>query len=76
MKEKKPQKGPEGRGSHTMPSRLKRQAILILEDPYISLVTLSFNRFKHLYRFEKWRCRKKTSRRCEAQICPQIIKGE
>jgi hypothetical protein len=71
MKEKKPQKGPgRSRFTYHMPSRLKRQAILSLEDSYISLVTLSFIRLKHLYRFEK------IKGRCGPQNCLQIPKNE
>jgi hypothetical protein len=71
MKEKKPQKGPgRSRFTYHMPSRLKRQAILSLEDSYISLVTLSFSRLKHLYRFEKIKGRR------GPQNCLQIPKNE
>jgi len=44
VKEKKPQKGPgRSRLTYHIPSKLKRQATLSLEDPYIRLVTLPFS---------------------------------
>ena len=77
VKEKKPQKGPgRPRFTYHIPSRLKRQVILSLEDPYIRLVTLPFSRLKHLCRFEKGGYCKKIKGRCEPQNCPQIPKGQ
>ena len=77
VKEKKPQKVPgRPRFTYHIPSRLKRQVILSLEDPYIRLVTLPFSRLKHLCRFEKGGYCKKIKGRCEPQNCPQIPKGQ
>jgi predicted ArsR family transcriptional regulator len=55
LKTKKPQKGP-GRPKFTyrVPSRVKRQVTLSLEQPYTTLVTLPFKKLQHLCRFERW----------------------
>ena len=65
VKEKKPQKVPgRPRFTYHIPSRLKRQVILSLEDPYIRLVTLPFSRLKHLVDSR----REDTARRSRADV--------
>jgi DNA-binding Lrp family transcriptional regulator len=54
---------------------IKHRVSLTLTDPYTVIVSLTFKKLKHLCRFEKGGYCKTTRRRCEAQNCPQIIKG-
>lgn len=77
VKGKKPRKGP-GRPifTYSLPPRLKAKVALSPEDSYISLVTISFRRLRHLCRFEKGGYCKRARTRCEAQNCPQITKKE
>jgi len=75
VKFKKPKKG-HGRPSfvYSLPPEIRNQATLTITKPYTTIVSLTFQRLKHLCRFEKGGYCKKTKRRCEAQNCPQILK--
>ena len=77
MKGKKPRKGP-GRPifTYSLPPKLKAKVALSPEDSYISLVTISFRKLRHLCRFEKGGYCKRTRTGCEAKNCPQILKKE
>jgi predicted ArsR family transcriptional regulator len=77
VKEKKPSKG-LGRPAFTysIPPKVKRQVSLALSDPFTEVVSITFSRLRHLCRFEKGGYCKNMRTKCEAQICPQIIKGE
>ena len=74
---KTPQKGP-GRPvfEYSLPPEVKHRVALTLTEPHTTIVSLTFQKLKHLCRFEKGGHCKNTRRRCEAQNCPQIIKGE
>lgn len=76
-KAKKPQKGP-GRPSfvYSLPPEIRNRVALTLTEPRTTIVSLTFQKLKHLCRFEKGGNCKKTRRRCEAQNCPQILKEE
>ena len=77
VKGKRHQKGPgRPRFAYHVPSRLKGQVILSLEDPYTRLVDLPFRKLQHLCRFEKGGYCKKIKDRCAPQNCPQIPKEE
>jgi predicted ArsR family transcriptional regulator len=71
----KPRKGP-GRPTlaYLLAPNMKRQVTLTLEDPYVSIVSMTFQKLKHVCRFEKGGFCKETYRSCAAQICPQILK--
>jgi len=77
VKTKKPKNGP-GRSTltYSLPPKLRRQVDLTVTEPYTTIVSLTFQKLRHLCRFEKGRYCKKTRRRCEAQSCPQILKRE
>ena len=77
VKAKKPKKGP-GRPSFTysLPPKLRHRIDLTITEPYTTIVSLTFQKLQHLCRFEKGRYCKKTRRKCEAQNCPQILKGK
>jgi len=70
----------KGRGrprfTYFMPPKLHRQPSRLLSDPFDEIVTLSFRKLRHLCRFEKDGYCKKIKKKCEAQNCPQILKGE
>ncbi|MFQ6094962.1 MAG: helix-turn-helix domain-containing protein [Candidatus Bathyarchaeia archaeon] len=77
VKAKKPQKGP-GRPSFTysLPPRLRHRVALTLTEPHTTIVSLTFQKLRHLCRFEKGGYCKKISRKCAPQNCPQILKGK
>jgi predicted ArsR family transcriptional regulator len=62
--------------TYSLPPEIKHRVALTLTDPYTIIVSLTFQKLKHLCRFEKDGYCKNTRRNCEAQNCPQIIKGE
>jgi predicted ArsR family transcriptional regulator len=74
---KTPKKGP-GRPvfEYSLPPEVKHRVALTLTEPYTTIVSLTFQKLKHLCRFEKGGYCKTTRRSCQAQNCPQIIKGE
>jgi predicted ArsR family transcriptional regulator len=61
---------------YSLPREIKNRFALTLTDPYTNIVSLTFQKLRHLCRFEKGGYCKNTRRRCEAQNCPQIIKGQ
>lgn len=77
LKAKKPNKGP-GRPSfvYSLPPEIRNRVALTITEPYTTIVSLTFQKLKHLCRFEKGGYCKKTRGRCEAQDCPQILKGK
>jgi DNA-binding Lrp family transcriptional regulator len=76
LKAKKPRVKP-GRPSFAYFLRpdIKHRVALTLTDPYTVIVSLTFQKLKHLCRFEKGEYCKAIRRTCEAQNCPQTIKG-
>jgi hypothetical protein len=74
---KNPKNGP-GRPvfMYSLAPEVKHRVALTLTEPYTTIVSLTFQKLKHICRFEKGGYCKDTRRRCEAQNCPQIIKGE
>jgi predicted ArsR family transcriptional regulator len=62
--------------TYSLPPSMKRRVTLTLEDPYVSIVSITFQKLKHVCRFEKGGFCKETRRNCEARICPQIIKEQ
>jgi len=60
----------------SLPPRLRRHITLTLTKPYAAIVSLTFQKLRHLCRFEKGGYCKKARRRCESQNCPQILKEE
>jgi len=77
LEKKTPSKG-RGRPklTYSLPPKLHRQAFRLFSDPFDEVVTLPFQKLRHLCRFEKSGHCKKVKRRCEPQNCPQIPKGE
>jgi DNA-binding Lrp family transcriptional regulator len=61
--------------TYSLSPDIKHRVSLILTDPYTVIVSLTFQKLKHLCRFEKGGYCKAMRRRCEAQDCPEIIKG-
>jgi len=74
------EKTSKGRGrpsfTYSLPPKLHRQASRFILDSFSEVVTLPFRKLRHLSRFEKGGYCKKVKKRCEAQNCPQILKGE
>jgi hypothetical protein len=62
--------------TYSLPPEVKHRVALTLTEPYTTIVSLTFQKLKHICRFEKGGYCKKTRRRCESQNCPQILKGE
>jgi predicted ArsR family transcriptional regulator len=75
LKAKKPQEGP-GRPifTYSLPPKLKAKVALSPADSYISPVTISFRKLRHLCRFEKGGYCKEAKKNCAPQNCPQIRK--
>ena len=70
----------KGRGrpnfTYTIPQKLHNQATQLLSNPWDKMVTLPFQRIKHLCRFEKGGYCKKIKDSCSPQNCPQIPKQQ
>ena len=62
--------------TYSLPPEIKQKVALTLTEPYTTIVSLTFQKLKHLCRFEKGEYCKKNRRNCGAQNCPQIIKGK
>jgi predicted ArsR family transcriptional regulator len=77
LKEKTPSKG-RGRPKFTysLPPKFHHQVSKFFSDPLSEIVTLPFQKLRHLCRFEKGGYCKKIKKRCEAQSCPQILNKE
>jgi hypothetical protein len=70
LKAKTLKNGP-GRPSFTyaLPPNIKQRVDLVVTEPYTTIVSLAFQKLKHLCRFEKGGYYKNTRRRCEARKC-------
>jgi predicted ArsR family transcriptional regulator len=77
LKAKTLKNGP-GRPSFTYssPPETKQSVALALTEPHTTIVSLTFQKLKHLCRFEKGGYCKNMRTKCEAQNCPQITKGQ
>jgi DNA-binding Lrp family transcriptional regulator len=76
LKAKKPRESPGRPGfTYSLPPDVKHRVSLTLTDPYTVIVSLTFQKLKHLRRFGKGGYCKMMRRTCEAQNFSQIIKG-
>jgi len=70
----------EKRGSpvfvYSLPPETRHKVALTIKEPQTTIVSLTFQGLRHLCRFEKGGYCKKIKRKCEAQNCPQILKGK
>jgi predicted ArsR family transcriptional regulator len=75
VKEKMPSKG-LGRPKfmYSVPPKVVRQVHRLLSEDYAEIISLTFNRFKSVCKYEKGGYCKKIKGRCEAQNCPQTLK--
>ena len=62
--------------TYSLPPEIKQKVALTLTDPYTIIVSLTFQKLKHLCRFEKGGYCKENRRNCSAQNCLQIIKNK
>ena len=62
--------------TYSLTPEIKQKAALTLTDPHTIIVSLTFQKLKHLCRFEKGGYCKETRRNCVSQNCLQIIKGK
>ena len=62
--------------TYSSPPETKQRVALALTEPHTVIVSLTFQKLRHICRFEKGGYCKNMRTKCEAQICPQIIKGE
>jgi predicted ArsR family transcriptional regulator len=62
--------------TYSLSPDIKRRVALTLTDPYTTIVSLTLQKLRHLCRFEKGGYCKNMRRKCEAQNCPQITKGQ
>jgi predicted transcriptional regulator len=62
--------------TYSLPPEIKQRVTLTLTDPSTTIVSVTFQKLKHLCRFEKSGYCKVTRRNCWAQNCPQIMKGK
>jgi len=77
IKVKKPRKGAGRPGFvYSLPPEIRHQVAVTLTEPQTTIVSLTFQKMRHLCRFEKGGYCKRTRRRCEAQNCPQILEGK
>jgi predicted ArsR family transcriptional regulator len=61
---------------YTMPPEIKQRVSLTLTDPSTTIVSATFQKLKHLCRFEKGGYCKERRSQSGPQNCPQIIKGK
>jgi predicted ArsR family transcriptional regulator len=61
---------------YSLPPEMKRRVALTLTDPCTTIVSVTFQKLKHICRFEKGGFCKETRRNCGAQNCPKIRKGK
>jgi predicted ArsR family transcriptional regulator len=74
---KTPKNGPgRTRLTYSLPPNVRHQADLIVTEPYTTIVSLTFQKLRHLCRFEKGGYCKKIRNKCAPQNCPQILKNE
>ena len=77
VKAKTPKNGPgRPRLTYSLPPNVRHQADLIVTEPYTTIVSLTFQKLRHLCRFEKGGYCKKIKDRCTPQNCPQTLKKE
>jgi predicted ArsR family transcriptional regulator len=77
VKAKTPKNGPgRPRSTYSLPPNVRHQADLIVTEPYTTIVSLTFQKLRHLCRFEKGGYCKKIKDRCTPQNCPQTLKKE
>jgi DNA-binding Lrp family transcriptional regulator len=62
--------------THFLPLGMKNRVALTLTDPYTVIVSLTFQKLRHLCRFGKGGYCKNMRTKCEAQDCPQVTKGQ
>ena len=74
---KTPKNGPGRPGFiYTLPPKMRHQVDLIITEPTITIVSLAFQKLRHLCRFEKGGYCKKIRNKCAPQNCLQILKNE
>ena len=61
---------------YTLPPEIRHRVSLTLTDPSTTIVSVTFQKLKHLCRFEKGGYCKERRTGCAPQNCPQIIKGK
>jgi hypothetical protein len=69
-------KNSPGRPSFTyaLPPNIRQRVDLVVTEPQTTIVSLAFQKLRHLCRFEKGGYCKQAKKRCEAQSGPQIKK--
>jgi predicted ArsR family transcriptional regulator len=74
---KNPKNGP-GRPffTYSLSAEVKNRVAITLTEPYTTIVSLTFQKLKHVCRFEKGGYCKNMRKSCDAQNCPQIIKDK
>jgi len=77
VRAKTPKNGP-GRPIfiYSLPSSVRQRVDQIITDPYTTIVSLTFQKLRHLCRYEKGGYCKKLRKGCASQNCPQILKNE
>ena len=74
---KTPKNGPGRPGFiYTLPPKMRHRVDLIITEPTITIVSLAFQKLRHLCRFEKGGYCKKIRNKCAPQNCLQILKNE
>jgi predicted ArsR family transcriptional regulator len=74
--EAKPLKNGPGRPvfMYSLAPEVKHRVALTLTEPYTTIVSLTFQKLKHICRFEKGGYCKEAKKNCEPQNCPQTRK--
>jgi DNA-binding Lrp family transcriptional regulator len=77
LKAKKRRESPGRPGfTYSLPPDIKHRVSLTLTDPYTVIVSLTFQKLRHLCRYEKGGYCKKIRNKCAPQNCPQTLKNE
>ena len=71
-------KNSPGRPSFTyaLPPNIRQRVDLVVTEPQTTIVSLTFQKLRHLCRFEKGGYCKKIRNKCAPQNCLQILKNE
>jgi len=62
--------------TYTLPPNIRQRVDLAVTEPQTTIVSLTFQKLRHLCRFEKGGYCKKIRNKCAPQNCLQILKNE
>jgi len=77
VKAEKARNGPGRPGfTYALPPNIRQRVDLVVREPQTTIVSLTFQKLRHLCRYEKGGYCKKTRNKCAPQNCLQTLKNE